>query len=294
MEAIASTSRGPGRAGANAGICCMLAGILVLSLSDASVKVLDGRYPALQILFLRALIALPLVTALALALGGRPALRTRQPGLHALRGFLNVIGACAFYRGLAELPLAEITAIAYAAPVFVVLLSAAVYKERLDAWRMLAVALGFAGVLVIVRPASGAFQAASLYPLFTAMTYAAMMVSAKRITPSHSFAALMFYSVLPQVLFSALPQPWIWQPVAGADWLVMFAIGIFSSAGISLISQAFRLAPASVVAPFDYSGLLWATFFGWLVWGELPDGVSYAGATLIVAAGLIGAWRKKR
>src|SRR3546814_3329671 len=110
------------------------------------------------------------------------------------------------------------------------------------------------------------FQVASLLPLLTAISYATMMVSTRRMDPSHSFPALMFYSVLPQALLCAITLPWIWQPVAPADWLTMLAVGIFSTLGISLISQSFRLAPASTVAPFDYSGLLWATFWGWLIW----------------------------
>ncbi|UHL64094.1 DMT family transporter [Paralcaligenes sp. KSB-10] len=277
----------------NAGICCLLLGTLALSLSDAAVKSLDGRYNALQILFLRSAVALPLVTALALSLGGRWTLRTRQLNLHAWRGLLNVVGACAFYQGLVHLQLAETTAIAYAAPVFVVLLSAWLLKEKLDIYRTIAVALGFTGVLIIVRPGSSAFQLASIYPLITALTYACMMVSARRIDAGHSFPTLMFYSVLPQVVFSIVLMPWLWQPVAGGDWISIFAIGIFSTLGVSLISQGFRLAPASVVAPFDYSGLLWATFFGWLVWDELPDEYSYIGAVLIIAAGLTGALRKK-
>jgi drug/metabolite transporter (DMT)-like permease len=278
---------------ANAGICCMLLGVLALSLSDASVKSLDGRYAALQILFLRAAVALPLIAALTLALGGRRALRTPQPGLHAWRGLLNVAGAGTFYAGLAHLQLAEATAIAYAAPIFVVLLSALVLSEKLDAYRLMAVVLGFGGVLIVVRPGSSVFQLASLYPLAAALSYAVMMVSARSIDPNHSFPTLMFYSVLPPFLFSLIPLPWVWQAVALGDWPVLLAIGVLSSMGISLISQGFRLAPASVVAPFDYSGLLWATLLGWVMWDELPDPVSYVGMGLIVVAGLVGVLRKK-
>src|SRR3546814_328851 len=231
MGTLAKKSRE--RLHANAGIACMLLGVLCLSLSDASVKSLGGRYPVLQILFLRAAIALPLVTALALLLGGRRTLRTSQPGLHAWRGVLNVIGACTFYLGLVYLPLAAATSIAYAAPVFVVLLSTLVLKEALDGQRITAVVLGFTGVLIIARPGGSAFQVASLLPLLTAISYATMMVSTRRMDPSHSFPALMFYSVLPQALLCAITLPWIWQPVAPADWLTMLDVGIFSTLGRS-------------------------------------------------------------
>jgi drug/metabolite transporter (DMT)-like permease len=276
------------------GVACMLLGALSLSISDASVKSLDGRYAALQILFLRASIAVPFVVALALALGGWRTLRTAQPGLHAWRGLLNVAGACTFYLGLVYPPLATTTSIAYVAPIFVVLLSAAILHEPLDPRRLAAVAMGFAGILLIARPGGSAFQAASLLPLLTAVSYALMMISARRMDPSHSFPALMFYTVLPQAAFTAISLPWTWQPIAPGDWLTLLDVSLFSTLGISLISQSFRLATASAVAPFDYTGLLWATFWGWLIWDQLPDGISHLGMALIIAAGLSGMWREGR
>lgn len=277
---------------ARAGIACMLLGVLSLSISDASVKSLDGRYAALQILFLRAGIALPFVIALALALGGTRSLHTRQPVLHSWRGLLNVCGACTFYLGLVHLPLATTTSIAYVAPIFVVLLSALILREPLDPHRLAAVVMGFAGIVIIARPGSAAFQPAAILPLLTAVTYALMMISARRMDPGHSFPALMFYTVLPQAAFTVITLPWVWQPVASGDWLTLLDISLFSTLGISLISQSFRLAPASAVAPFDYTGLLWATFWGWLIWDQLPDGISYVGMALIIAAGLSGMWRR--
>ncbi|TAM88762.1 MAG: DMT family transporter [Candidimonas sp.] len=291
MVTLAAISRG--RLRGHAGIGCMLLGVLALSVSDALVKFLDGRYAALQILFLRAGVALPVVTALALALGGRRSLRTPQPALHAWRGLLNVGGAWTFYLGLSHLPLAATTSIAYVAPVFVVLLSALLLHEPLAPRRLIAVAMGFAGVTIIARPGGAAFQTASLLPLCTAVTYALMMISARRMNPRHSFPALMFYTVLPQAALAALALPWTWQAVAPADWPVMLGISLFSTLGISLVSQSFRLAPAAAVAPFDYTGLLWATFWGWLIWDQHPDGISYLGMALIIAAGLSGMGRAR-
>src|SRR5690606_30039310 len=127
-----------------AGIACVLAGVLFLTISDALAKWIGQYYSPLQILFLRAAIAFPFVLALVVALGGRPALRTRHLTLHLLRGALNIISACFFYMGLRALPLAENTAIAFAAPLFVTALSVLVLKEKVDGRRWLAVGIGFA------------------------------------------------------------------------------------------------------------------------------------------------------
>ena len=247
---------------AAAGIACVMAGIFFLTLSDANAKWLGASYHPLQILFLRALIALPVVTALALWLGGRRVLRTGHLRLHLARGAINVVSACCFYLGLNSLPLAEATAIAFAAPLFVTALSVFVLKERVDSRRWLAVLAGFAGVLIIVRPGTDAFQAATLLPLTTAMLYAVMMTTARGISPSEGMLTTTFYIVAGQFLCSILTLPWVWQAPAIGDLPYFAGVALFSTLGLTLITQAFRIAPASVVAPFDYTGLIWATVLG--------------------------------
>lgn len=244
---------------AAAGIACVMAGIFFLTLSDTNAKWLGASYHPLQILFLRALIALPVVTALALWLGGRRVLRTGHLRLHLARGAINVVSACCFYLGLNSLPLAEATAIAFAAPLFVTALSVFVLKERVDSRRWLAVLAGFAGVLIIVRPGTDAFQAATLLPLTTAMLYAVMMTTARGISPSEGMLTTTFYIVAGQFLCSILTLPWVWQAPAIGDLPYFAGVALFSTLGLTLITQAFRIAPASVVAPFDYTGLIWAT-----------------------------------
>ena len=251
-----------------------MAGIFFLTLSDANAKWLGASYHPLQILFLRALIALPVVTALALWLGGRRVLRTGHLRLHLARGAINVVSACCFYLGLNSLPLAEATAIAFAAPLFVTALSVFVLKERVDSRRWLAVLAGFAGVLIIVRPGTDAFQAATLLPLTTAMLYAVMMTTARGISPSEGMLTTTFYIVAGQFLCSILTLPWVWQAPAIGDLPYFAGVALFSTLGLTLITQAFRIAPASVVAPFDYTGLIWATVLGWVFWREAPDALA--------------------
>lgn len=277
-----------------AGIACVSGGILLLTLSDALAKWVGQFYSPVQLLFLRAAIALPFVLALVAALGGRRALRTRHLGLHLLRGAINVVAATCFYLGLQALPLAETTAIGFAAPLFVTALSVLVLKERVDGARWLAVAAGFVGVLVIVQPGAASFQPAALYPLATAVLYALMMLTARAIGQAESVFTTMFYIVVGQLVCSAVAVPMFWTPPRFEHWPHFAGIALFSTVGLTLITQGFRIGPASVVAPFDYAGLLWASLLGWLVWRDAPGLNDCLGALFIVGSGLYIAWREAR
>jgi drug/metabolite transporter (DMT)-like permease len=276
----------------SAGILCILAGMCCLTISDAIAKWLGGHYPPTQILFLRAAIALPVVTLVVCLLGGRRALRSQHPGLHLMRGAINVVSAAGFYTSLRYLPFAEATAISFAAPLCVTALSVWALKERVDAARWLAVAVGFAGVLLIVRPGGASFQAAALLPLGTAILYAVMMVSARAIGRGESMLTTGFYIVGAQFVCSALTLPWFWNSPQYEHWPFFAGVALFSTLGLTLITQAFRIAPASTVAPFDYTGLVWATLIGWIFWDELPDLLASIGALVIVASGLYIALRE--
>ena len=276
------------------GIACILSGIFFLTLSDGQAKWLGEFYAPIQLLFLRAAIALPLVALLVLGLSGRRALRTQHIGIHLLRGAFNVAAASCFYLGLTLLPLAENTAIAFCAPLFVTAISVLFLKEKVSAGSWLAVLTGFIGVLIIVRPSPGNIQWAALLPLGTAFGYAIMMVSAKRINANESMLTTMFYIVLGQLVFACIPLAAVWKPISWSHAPGFIGIAICSTAGLGLITQAFRLAPASKVAPFDYLGLISASLLGWIFWDEIPDIWFYAGALMIAASGIYVALSGKR
>ncbi|AZY52589.1 DMT family transporter [Bordetella avium] len=292
---MASPSHAPAQgASPLAGIACVIAGIFCLTLSDAQAKWLGDHYSPIQILFLRSLIAMPFVLALAVGLGGRPALRTQHLNVHLLRGAINVVSASCFYLGLRYLPLAENTAIAFAAPLFVTALSVLILKEKVDARRWLAVGAGFAGVVIIVRPGSASFQLAALLPLITALLYALMMITARAIGKGEGMLTTMFYIVLGQLVASAVLIPWFWDTPRTQDLPLFVGVALFSTLGLTLITQGFRIGPASAVAPFDYTGLLWATLLGWLIWRETPELSAAIGALFIAGSGLYIAWVETR
>src|SRR5690606_30643097 len=153
---------------------------------------------------------------------------------------------------------------------------------------------GFAGVLVIVRPSPHNMQWAALLPLATALGYGVMMVSAKRISARESMLTTMFYIALGQLVFASLPLAAVWKPLVWPHAPGIVGIAVFSTLGLGLITQAFRMAPAASIAPFEYSGLISASLLGWIFWRELPDMWSYAGALMIVASGMYVALSGKR
>ncbi len=269
------------------GILTICAGVAFLVLNDAIAKLLTERYDAIQIIFLRNLIAVPMIASAVLVLRGSHALRTRHLGLHAVRGVLIVLGAYLYFTSLSFLPLAEATALIFSAPIFITALSVPLLGEAVGWRRWGAVMLGFIGVLIIVQPGAAGFQPAALLPVAAALLYSLFMVSARWIGPGEGLWTMMLFVVLFPMIYAAPFALWVWAPVQVGDLWLFVAIAIFGSLGITLIGQAFRLAPAAVVAPFDYTALVWATALGWLIWGDLLGFWTIIGALIIVASGII-------
>lgn len=275
-------------------IAVMCLGILCLVMNDAMAKWLTVDYSPIQIIFLRHLLALPMIAAVVLVLGGRAALRSRHLGVHALRGLFLVGGATCFFLGLKFLPLAEATSLIFAAPIFVTALSVPLLGEQVGWRRWAAVIAGFAGVLIIVRPGAEAFQPASLIVVGAALFYALIMISARWIDRDESFWTMMFYFVLFPGLYTGLGVFAVWQPPQASHLPLFLGMAVFGTLGMALISQAFRLGAAAVVAPFDYTALLWASLLGWMVWNEIPELWTYAGAAVIIASGIYIVVRETR
>ncbi|TYC63249.1 DMT family transporter [Rhodobacterales bacterium] len=282
------------RSGTVAGIVLMCAGAAFLCFNDAFAKSLMDRYHPVQIIFLRNLIALPFAILIAYRLGGREALVSHRPLAHVSRGILWIGAATLFFTGISRMELAEATAIVFSAPVFVTALSALFLRESVGWRRWLAVLVGFVGVLIVVRPGSATFQPASIYPVATAFLYALLMISARWVDPRESVWTLMLYLVGGGAVLCLPLLPFVWVDIHMGDLWQFLGIALFGTAGITLITQAFRLAPAAVVAPIDYSGLIWATVLGWVFWGEIPDLAAYIGAAVIVSSGIVIIIRESR
>ena len=276
------------------GIGFMCLGVLCLAVGDAIAKWLGEVHSPLQIIFFRTLVSLPLIALLAHYGGGLRKLRTRRPGVHLVRGLIYTGTMVCFVLGLTLLPLAEATAIAFVAPLFVTLLSVPLLGERIDPPVLAASLLGFVGVLIVVRPGGDAFQPGSLVLIGAAVFYALMMITARRYGDREHLWAMVFYMTLVPLVITAVALPWVWQTPHPWHWPGFLAAGVFGVGATGCITMAFRFAPAAIAAPFDYTAMLWAVLLGWWFWGEMPDLWVFVGSVLIIASGLAIAYHDRR
>jgi len=277
-----------------AGIAFMCAGVFCIAINDALAKWLGAIYPVPEVAFFRMLFALPMIVGAALVFGAPGALMTRRPLMHLGRGLLATVAVLTFFYGLTLLPLAEVTAIVLTAPLFVTVLAVPLLGERPGRAQWLATAAGFGGMLLIVRPGAAAFTLAAIAPLVTALTYGLLMLTARRLGRRETIWATMVWATAVPLAGTATLLPWFWRAPALAHLPLFVASGFFGGLAMTLITQGFRVGIASVVAPFDYTALIWATIIGWLIWGEIPAPLSIAGGLIIAGCGIYLAYRQAR
>lgn len=276
------------------GIGYMCLGVLCLALGDAIAKWLGESYAPIQIIFFRTLVALPLVALIAHFNGGLRTLATRRPGVHLLRGLITTATMLCFIFGLTLLPLAEATAIAFAAPLFVTLLSVPLLGERVAPLPLLAALVGFCGVLIVVRPGGAGFQPGALVVVGAAVFYALLMITARRYGSRERLWAMVFYVTLVPLVVTAALLPLVWRPPQSIHWLGFLAAGGLGVGAMTCITLAFRHAPAALAAPFDYTAMVWAVLLGWWLWDEVPDLWVYVGTLVIIGSGLLIAFHERR
>jgi drug/metabolite transporter (DMT)-like permease len=258
------------------------------------VKWLSASYSVTQIAFCRSLFALLPVLPLFLAQSRTVSLRPRDPWGHVLRGAVGVSGMILVYYGVGRLPLADSTAIAFTVPLWVTALARPMLGERVDARAWAAVVVGFAGVLVIVPPTGGAPLLPALLLVCGNGLIGLSVVLVRRLSRTEATPNIVFYYTLALIVGTGALAPIDWRTPLLADVPLLVAVGIVGGTAHLVLTHAYRLAPAAVVAPFDYTGLLWGVLFGVLIWNEWPGPNLFAGATLVVGSGLYILWRETR
>ena len=268
------------------GIALILASVVMLCTLDAGAKYLGERYPLLQVVFLRTLFGtLPVLThAAVLRQWGE--LRPRRWWGHLLRGALSLAAMSLFFASLQAMSLPDATAIFFVAPLMMTALSVPLLGEQVGARRWAAVIVGFVGVLIIVRPGSGIFGWDALLPMGAALCYTLIVITTRFVGRSETAQAMALWYALVPIVGTGAVMPWVWVAPAPLDWLIFLGTGLFGGTGILLMSFAYRFAPVGALAPFDYTALIWAAGYGWLIWSDLPDAWTVAGAAVIAASGL--------
>ena len=265
----------------------MLVAVACFALMDAGLKGLTAHYPPFQVAALRALASLPFVLAWVVASTGvRTLVHVRWP-LHLLRGAMGVAMMAAFAYALRTLPLATAYSIFFVAPLLITALSVPLLGERVGPRRWTAIVIGLVGVLVLLRPrGDGMLGMAALMVLLAALMYAFSAITVRWLARTDSNQAMVVWALVLMALGAgaiALPG---WVPVRGEHaWLVL-GVGVTGAIGQYAITAAFRLGEASLLAPLEYTALVWGVLLDLLVWNTLPDAVTWLGAAIIVASGL--------
>ncbi len=292
------------------GILCLCAGLGLFSVQDLILKLLSGSYPLSQAMVFRSLTAMPLIFLLTYQEGGPARLFT--PGTRAmiLRGLVMFTAYAAYYLALPALPLATTVALYFSAPLFITVLSVFLLRETVAWHRWLAVLGGFGGVVLMVRPGGNLFEWAALLSVVSGLSYGLSMVMARQMGTRETAAAMAFWGnfvflaiallmafafgdgrfagdVHPSLAF--LLRGWVWP--SALDAALMCGCGVIAALGLTLLTQAYRIADANAVAPFEYTAMLWGVIWGWFFFAEWPDTIAWLGIAIIMAAGLAVVWR---
>jgi drug/metabolite transporter (DMT)-like permease len=287
------------------GIALKILSALSFTLMSAGIKHVSSRFPTGEIVFFRSAFALVPVLAW---LGWRgevvDALRTRNVVGHIRRGLIGSAGMFSGFVALSYLPLPDAVALGYTAPLLVVVLAALILKETVRVYRWTAVAVGFAGVIVMLTPhlSSGAVAGGlgggpargAFFALFGALCAAAATVQVRQLTATEKTGAIVFYFQTLTTVLGLATLAWGWNLPRAGDAALLVLIGILGGIGQILLTQSYRYAETSLIAPFEYTTMVWALLIGWLVFGDVPVGTVIIGGAIVVSSGIFVIWRERR
>ena len=275
------------RSDAAKGVCIMILGAGVLSMNDAVSKHLVETYTIGQILCLRQTVALAVVLIYVWRTDAWRDLRINDRTGQALRAILHVGGAALIVWALSVLPIATVTAIVFSSPVVVLVFSMRMLGERVSWARWIAVIIGFAGVLAIIRPGGVGFEWALLIPVAAAVASGLRDLMTRRLARSDTSISVLFWASALMVAVTLFTIPLGWQPLTLSASIWLIVNGLLNAGAHFLMIEALRLGAAGLVSPFRYTAILWATVAGFLVWQEVPDAMTMIGAAMLVVSGVL-------
>jgi len=295
------------------GIGFLVLGLLIISLQNIAMKSIGGDYPVLEIVIVRSLVALPCTLLLYRAEGKRGLPTTRRHKLEIARGLLFFLSYTTYFMGLAALPLAEVAAIRYSAPLVISFLSVVLLGEKVGPRRWLALVVGFVGILLIVRPGSATFNLGSLFVLATTLLYSLSVMVTRRLRTTESSATMAYYSSLVYLAAAFILAPLAvavgeipdahpsiaflfraWAMPTPLDGAIMSGLGLVWASGMYFMARGYSLALASVAAPFEYIPLPINIMWGLVIWHEIPTLTTWAGAVLTLTTGMYILHRERR
>ncbi len=270
----------------------MLGGMFMFSAVDAQAKFLTSSFHPIQIIWMRQF-GLLLGVFILLAMKGPSILKSAQPLLQISRGTLAVFSAILFVFGIRHAELADAVAVSFVAPFFLTIFGAIFLGEKVGVRRWVAVAIGFAGAMVIIRPGTGAVHPAVLLVVLATVFYAARQVIGRILADTDKTITTVAYTAIVSSLLITLPLPFIWKtPESTQQILIIISMSLMAAVGEVLVIKALEVAEAMVVAPMHYTLIIWGTFYGYIVFNQLPDIWTWVGTAIIVSAGLFTFYRQ--
>jgi len=283
----------------------LISGVFVFTLQDVIIKWISGNYPVHEIVLIRSFFAVIPILAIARLEGGFHLLRTTHYGLHIIRAFLMFASYMTYYLALAALPLAETVSLFFSAPLFITILSVTFLDEKVELGGWLAVLVGFFGVIVLLKPGSKMINPAAFLAVLSAFLYSTGSILTRRLGQTESGVALAFYPIIAYIVFSSMvgialsrgpavqqAHPSVaflfrgWQVPVQGDLFLLILVGLIAALGFYFLSQAYRLAPPSAIASFEYTAVPLGVVLGYIFWKDILGPQSIIGIMLIVGSGL--------
>jgi len=275
------------------GIVSMIAGIGLIAINDALMKLAVTTLPVGEAIFVRGAFALVVMACILPRMGGLTALRWNRPMGPLISAACFTSGLFLFVTSLSLMPLATASVMIFASPLFVTVLAPLILGERVGWWRRIAVLLGFAGAVVVIQPGSDAFTWIVVLPLLAAFADGIREIVTRRVIVHETTISMLFTAMAAVTLVAAATSLLGWRVPTSFELACLAGAGAGLTAGVFLIIEAVRWADASLVSPFKYSGVLWAGLLGFLIWGDVPTVPVIVGAVLIVAGGTIILYRER-
>ena len=275
------------------GILLMALAFALFAVADTIAKVLLEYYSPLQVVFIR-MLGLFLGVNFVMLYNFKWFGKTQHLFKQLLRGLAQTGSAVAFLFGLTTIPIADATAIAFVAPLFVIILSYFILKEPIGIRRWLAVIIGFSGTLIIIRPGFEMINFGHLFIIIAAFLFAFRQIISRLLAPTDNPVTTAFFTAYTSVFIFVLFQPWIWTPITDKKHILLFIVfATLAGTAEFLVIKSLQMAHAVVVSPLQYTLLIWVTVFGFIIWGILPDFWTFLGAGVIIATGLYSLHRER-
>ena len=268
------------------GIGMMVLAVGLYSIMDAMVKWLGPDYPTMELVFFRSLFAFIPIAFVLWRSGSLAGLRTSRPWGHAARALAGLFAISLFFYTYTRMPLANVVAISFAAPLLVTALSVPLLGERVGWRRWSAILVGFLGVIVMVKPDSGMFDGVAILALAGTVFYALVIVSIRKLSRTETPLAIVFYYALTATLLTGAVLPFVWVMPDAEGWVLLVLVGVIGGIAQFAMTHAFRLADVSIIAPFDYMHMIWAALLGFFIWGEVPGNSIWIGTAIVMASGI--------